>query len=186
MDATSWISLAGMGLQALGTFTSAQAQQQQGQARMQVARYNAGVQEQRADQLEAEAEARAAIQGRAGARGLASIKAAYGASGVDVNEGTPLEVMSDAAAELELQKQMILYGGKVGAYNARVQGNIDLMMGAYGEQAANTGAMSTLLTGGTRIAQQAYNVFGSQKGITAGSKDASQASMTSFPEFASY
>jgi len=163
MDTTGWFTLAGMGLQALGTYTSAQAQLDQGAARMQIAKYNSGVQEQRAEQIDQEAEARAAIQGRANERGLGQIRGAYGASGMDVNQGTPLEVMSDAAAELELQKQMILYGGKVGAYNARVQGNIDLLMGSYAEAAAKTGAMSTFLTGASRIGQQAYNAFGNPK-----------------------
>ena len=161
-----WMSLAGMGLQAIGTLTSAKAQLDQGAAKQQIAQYNAQAQEQRAQQLEQEAEARAAIQGRANQRGLASIRGAYASAGVDVNQGTPLEVMSDAAAELELQKQMILYGGKVGAYNARVQGNIDLMMGNYAQQAAATGANATLLTGATRIGQQAVSMWGYPKSET--------------------
>jgi hypothetical protein len=161
-----WMSLAGMGLQAIGTLTSAKAQLDQGAAKQQIAQYNAQAQEQRAQQLEQEAEARAAIQGRANQRGLASIRSAYAGAGVDVNQGTPLEVMSDAAAELELQKQMILYGGKVGAYNARVQGNIDLMMGNYAQQAAATGANATLLTGATRIGQQAVSMWGYPKSET--------------------
>ena len=130
---------------------------------MQIAQYNSQVQEQRAEQIEAEAEARAAIQGRNNSRALGAVRSAYAGAGVDVNEGTPLEVMSDAAAELELQKQMILYGGKVGAYNARVQGNIDMLMGNYALAASETGANATLLTGATRMAQQAYNMWGSPK-----------------------
>lgn len=160
-----WLSLAGMGLQALGTLTSATAQRDQGAAKMRIAQYNSQVQEQRAQQIEEEAEARAAIQGRANVRALGSMKAAYAGAGVDVNEGTPLEVMSDAAAELELQKQMILYGGKVGAYNARVQGNIDLMMGSYAAAAGETGANATLLTGAARIGQQAYSMWGGRQTV---------------------
>jgi len=178
-----WLTLAGMGLQAIGTLTSAQAQQQQGAAQMQIATYNSQVQEQRAEQIEAEAEARAAIHGRSASRGLAQIRSGYAGAGIDVNEGTPLEVMSDAAAELELQKSMILYGGKVGAYNARVQGNIDMLMGNYAQAAAQTGSQATLLTGATRIAQQAYNMWGNQT-VKPGSRGASAASMSSFPEFA--
>ena len=155
-----YFSLAGLALSAFGTVTSAQAQLQQGAVQNQIAQYNANVMQQRAQQVRELAAAKEAMQRRINGRQQGQIVAAYGASGVDVGQGTPLEVLHDAATEGELQAQLIHYGGEVDANNLMTQSYLDIASGQAASSAAQTGAMSTLLTGGARVSMGAYNLFG--------------------------
>lgn len=62
----------------------------------------------------------AAAQEREKYRRLASSqRAAYGASGLDVNYGSPLDVLADTYAEGEVSAMNLLYSGKLEAWNAR-------------------------------------------------------------------
>ena len=69
----------------------------------------------------------------------ASQRASYGASGVDVNEGSPLQVLADTDAEGAVSVMQLLYGGRLEAANwrtranaARKSGGIGLTMGLLG------------------------------------------------------
>jgi len=155
-----YFALAGLASSAFGTLTSAQAQLQQGAVQNQIAQYNANVMQQRAQQVRELAAAKEAMQRRINGRQQGQIVAAYGASGVDVGQGTPLEVLHDAATEGELQAQLIHYGGEVDANNLMTQSYLDIASGQAASSAAQTGAMSTLLTGGARVSMGAYNLFG--------------------------
>ena len=160
-----------MGLAAYSAISSAQAQQQAGQQAQQIANSNADILSQRATQAQNEAQARAAIQARSNARTLGATKAAYGASGVDVNEGTPLEVLSDQATEGELQRQLILYGGQTQSNAYQQQANILRMGGAVTAGAANTAAGNTLLTGALKVGMTAYGAYGGGSGTTSSGID---------------
>jgi len=152
------MTIALVGVSALGTLTTAGAQMQQGQVAQQMASYNNIILNQRADQAQAEARARADIQARDSARRLGATRAAYGASGVDVNTGTPLEVMADEATEGELQRRLTLYQGDAQAYNLRQQGMLALAGGGAAANAADTAAGTTLLTGAARTGFTAYQL----------------------------
>lgn len=100
--------------------------------------FNAKLDEQRAQRIETEGSAQADIVARASARGLGKIQAAFGAAGVTSDSGSVLAVMHDAAAEGELQKQLTLYGAKVGAQDQRTQGKLDTVQaGIYRAMATN-------------------------------------------------
>jgi len=49
--------------------------------------------------------------------------------GVDVDSGTPLDVLADQATEGELQRQLILYGGQTQALAYRQQASLTLAAG---------------------------------------------------------
>jgi hypothetical protein len=50
-----------------------------------------------------------------------SQKAAYGATGVDVNAGSPLSVLADTDAEGEVSAMQLLYSGELEKWNNRIQ-----------------------------------------------------------------
>jgi hypothetical protein len=83
---------------------------------------------------------------------MGSIGTAYGASGVEVGSGTPLDVMSDTAAEGELKVQMIKYQAQMKANALRQQGALDLVGGANARAGADSAATGSLLTGISRTA----------------------------------
>ena len=157
--ATTAIAAGNLLMGAVGTVTSFNAQRQQGQVAQDAANANASILEARSQQATNEANARAAIQQRQNARVMGAQKAAFGASGVDVNSGTALDVAMDTATEGELQTSLIRYGGSVTAQTLAMQAANLRRGGAAAADAANTGAWSTLLTGGAKAAQAGYNLY---------------------------
>ena len=121
---------------------------------------NQQVMYQRAQTIEQQSQAQAAIEKNQTERKLGQIGAAYGASGVDASQGTPLEVLADSAAQGELQRNLTLWGGRVNANAAITQGNIDAYEGGLATQNAAWEAGTTLLTGGLKTAK-----FGKDLGV---------------------
>ncbi len=80
-------------------------------------------------------------------RTIGAQTAAFGASGVDVGYGSPLDVMAQTAAEYERDIQLKGYAGDVGSYSS----NMEASMYRYGARSKRTsgmiGAGGTLLTG---------------------------------------
>lgn len=85
---------------------------------------------------------------------LSTQKANYGASGVDPNTGTPLQVMADTAAQGELDALAIRYGGAVGAARATSQAELDKMQAKSARVAGYYGAGTSLLTGASRLGRR--------------------------------
>lgn len=61
----------------------------------------------------------------------ASQRAAYGASGLDVNQGSPLQTLADTDAEGDISVMQLLYGGKLEAANWRMRANTAKSSGAF-------------------------------------------------------
>ncbi|HLG87055.1 MAG TPA: hypothetical protein VKZ79_07650 [Alphaproteobacteria bacterium] len=140
-------AIAAAGVAAVGSIAS-------GVAQSNAAKYNAEVEQQRAQEAEQQAEAQAAIDKQNTARKMGQAEAAYGASGVDPNSGSPLNVMSDLATQGELTRQLTLYQGKIGAIADLQQGALDKLQGQNALTSGIVGAGSTLLTAGARLATQ--------------------------------
>lgn len=147
-----------IGLQVVGTLSSAGAQMAQGRAAAQWGAWNKAIFDQQAEQRIAEANARAGIIEREGARKMGQTKAAFGAAGV-VLEGTPLDVLADQASEIELQKQLAIYQGRTEALTLQQRGFLAATGGAMAQDAANTAAGTTLLTGFAKAGANAYNAY---------------------------
>lgn len=148
---------------AVGAGVAAYGQMEQGKAAKQAAHFNA---------LQAQDNAKIAIQNagieREGARAqaeqqdrltyqrLGAIRAAVGATGT-TTEGNALDVLGDAAAQSEYQRQDILYRGELAARSrvneARGFGNtaiLDTFSGNAAERAGYLRAGSELLSGAGR------------------------------------
>ncbi len=111
---------------AVGTGVSALAGYQASRMQQATANYNAQV----AQQTAAAEEKR---QARNDVRALASARASQAASGVLVDSGSSLSVLTDMASQMAENRLQIRYGGQVQAANARNRAS------AYGQQA--TGAL---------------------------------------------
>ncbi len=142
MSGMEMLAGAGIGVNLLGTLTSAGAQKQQGDVaagasringqinaqldnyRASLSDYNAQVDQQEAARAVDEAKATADIIERSSSRALGRATAAYGAAGVNMS-GSALAVMHDLATEGALQKQLAIYGGDVKATDLRNRATLD-------------------------------------------------------------
>lgn len=110
------------------------------------ATYNAEVEQQKAATSTLEAQAAATQQDQQNRRNIATQKAQFASAGVDVGQGTPLDVMSDTATQGELSKQLILYRGKTQTLTAQEQSVLDQNQATTAIQAGDIKAGSSLLS----------------------------------------
>ena len=134
-------------MQAAGTALSVFGSLQSGKASKQAAEFNEKINRQNAELALVEARDNARIVDRQNYLLRGSIVAAAGASG-GKQDGSVLDVIADAAAQGELEKQMILYRGQLKARGYTNTAALD----EYGGEVAQTGsylkAGAELLSGG--------------------------------------
>lgn len=133
----------GLAASAAGAISSGQAAQRQAdfeatQLRQQAERDRQIARQQADDARDDEARRRAAL------------RAAVGGSGVTL-EGTPLNVLSDLAAEAEFQALRIEAGGETAASRAQSQAALRRFEGRSAQRSGFTRAGATLLTGASRF-----------------------------------
>ena len=156
-DPVTWLAIGTMTALA-GTAMSAVGQIQQGKEQQKWSEYNAAVAERDAKAAKAAAGHEASQKRKETERLLGRQRALYGKSGVTM-EGSPLELMSETAAEGELDALMIERTGAVGAQRYGEEATLSRMKGASASRAGYWGAGTTLLTG----AGQAASSYGSYK-----------------------
>lgn len=132
MGAPAALAVMGGGslLQAYGTY-------QQGKAQEKAAKFNAKLAEVKGRQRES------AVR-RSGRRQMGAIRASIAKSGV-TTAGSPLEVMAESAAAIEMDALNARFGAESEAAALRREG-------AARMQAARIGAASQILSGGGRMA----------------------------------
>jgi hypothetical protein len=131
---------AAAGAQVLGGFMEA------GQANRQASAY-----EDAADAARAQAK-NAAAQERDKYRRLASgQRAQYGASGVDVNEGSPIDVLADTDAEGEVSAMQLLYSGELEAWNQKQKAAAARSKATGSIISGIAGGLSTGLLGASKL-----------------------------------
>lgn len=120
------------------------------------AQFNAKVATQNAIVSNEQSADEAALQQRRAYQALGAERAAYGASGV-TTEGSPLAVLASSASAAELDRQTVLYKGRLKAQGLlaeasadRVQGQSALIGGVFSGIAAGVDSASKTLmaTGG--------------------------------------
>lgn len=140
---------------AISMYASYEQGQAQAQAQKNVYRYQAALAENQAVAERQAAEVRAQEARERKRRLLSSTRAAAAASGIEVDEGSPGDVLLDNATQAELAVARARYGGELGAFGATQQAS----MARYQARLAGAAAPSlgaTLLTGFGRAAQQVY------------------------------
>jgi len=162
---------ASVALSAAAAVTSSVAASNQAKAQQQQAEYQSAVANINADTLSREAVNIEAL----GANEIADIRrrggvikgqqtAAFGSAGVDVGQGSPLDVFADTT---DLQEQDVVtaqYGVDTSAYNKRVQATNAANQGSlFGLQAASYNPGATLagglLTGAASVGSRGFDLY---------------------------
>lgn len=154
----------GTAVSAYGAYQQGQAAQQASQYQAQVARNNAIIAQQNADAARKQAAVQAQDQDMKTRQEQAAALAALGASGFDVNTGSPKNVLTSVGTTGRLNTQRIVYAGENKARDALIQGaNFNAQAGLYdmqGSQAATAGginAFSSILGGASNFSDKWYN-----------------------------
>lgn len=131
---------------AIAAVVGAAAAVQQGQTAKAAANYNVKVNQQNAEIATQEATDLAKQHDRETFMRLGAIKATQGKSGGTM-EGSALDILGDAAAQSELEKQYITYRGKLGERQYNNTAGLDAFAGEAAGRASGMRAGSDLLSG---------------------------------------
>lgn len=123
---------------------------QQGQAARAAANFNAAVERNNAETSRQEALVASMQQERENRLRLGAIRAAQGKAGGTQASGSVLDVIGDAAAQGELQRQRIIYAGEQKARGYDASAILDTMQGKQAEKAGYLRAGTELLGGFTQ------------------------------------
>ena len=118
---------------------------QQGQAAYAAGKFNSDVARQNARISLEQAKVDAASQSRESRRIIGSIRSGYGASGV-TSEGSVSDVIEFSEATAELDRQNILYRGKIRAMGYEAEARISRAQGRQGRLQSVFQSASQLLT----------------------------------------
>jgi hypothetical protein len=132
-------------LSAIGTGLSIYGQLQQGRQQQQFHNYNAAVNRQKAELTKQAGELSVARLRREKRRFGAKQQAAFAKAGVRLT-GSPLQVLADSAAELELDIMIEDYNTRIAILSAQSSADLDVIRGQQARTASFIGAGSTLLT----------------------------------------
>lgn len=147
-------------LQAGAGIMSAIGSVKSGQAQELAAKTNAALQEKEGEIARGQSFSSAEQIWQKVQKTLGSQRASYGASGIDPNTATPLEVMAESARQGELARSATLFQGLAQQQSAQTQAAIDRFSGAQARKAGVLQAGTTLLTTGAKIAAQGNSASG--------------------------
>ena len=152
------VGLAGAGLSAIGAYNSAEANSQAAAYQAQVARNNAIIAGQNTAWTAASGAAKEAAIGMQTRAQVGQIKAAQGASGIDVNTGSAAAVQRSAAELGELKQQTSQSNTAREAYGYEVQSGSDVAQAQLEEaeshnysQEAPIAGLGTFLSGASSV-----------------------------------
>lgn len=151
-------------LTAIGGVISAVGAMQSANAQAEAANYNAAISDRNAIVAEQNrqlnlrtADIDAADKRRENTRNISAMRAAYGASGLEL-AGSPLDVLTDSATEMELDASRIEYEGRVrsreGALEVlglRERSTLSRMEAKNAKTAGYLGAASSLVNAGSKM-----------------------------------
>ena len=124
-------------VQALGSLLAGQAQAAAYEAKARLAQVNANIARQ-------QGAAAADSQRRIAARQMGSMVANYGASGVQTDSGSPVDVLADSAAMATLDNLTIKYNAELKALGYQVESSMDL---ASAENARTSAVLNAAASG---------------------------------------
>lgn len=162
------LAMIGMGMQVVGTLSSANAAKKQAEANQQAAQYQASVARNNAQIAEWQAQDAVDAGEKAAQdhqRKVAALKgtqtATMAARGLDLGEGTPAGILTDTELFGEIDRQTLRHNAAKTAWGYRAQGtNYSADAGLLDMKAANQdvdGAfMGTLLSGAGSVADSWY------------------------------
>lgn len=141
-------------LSAFGSGTSAGAQYQSGAYTAQVARNNQVTANQNADLALFRGNEQASIAQQRTAQTIGAQRTGAGASGVDVNSGSPERAQEDTARIGAMDVQTIRENAQRSAWGYRVQGENFANEAKLDEARGDMGAFASLIGGGANFAEK--------------------------------
>lgn len=135
----------------IGTLISAVGAISNANAQSNAARYNSQVAQRDAQIGVDQGNAQAAIQARQARSQMDLARAQYGASGVDVNAGSPLDVMQASAMNASLDNATIKYNAKIKAFGYGNEATAYDYQAGAATQKGYWGAGSDILSGGSKV-----------------------------------
>lgn len=167
IPAIPYIIAAAAAVSAVSAVRQAQAQSQQYQQQADVAQvagnFNATVNDQNAEIVRQDAKDQALQSDRETYLRLGAIRAAQGHSGGSSGQGSVLDILGDAAAQSELEKQNILYQGELKARGFQNTSMLDRYGGATSSSRLSAAADNTMSAGylkaGTELLSGTANAY---------------------------
>ena len=157
-------SLLGLGIGAAGVAMNSYSSYQQAQAQNEAAAWNARIMDDKAANMDLLAddalqrgESAASVQQLRARQERAATTSAYAASGVDVNSGSPVDVVADMAAWQEYDRQQIIANSEREAWGYQSEANTmrqQAQMTRATKQNPWGAAAATGLTGATGLWNQ--------------------------------
>ena len=135
----------------VGAATAAVGAVSQGQAAGQAADYNAQVAQQNAVIAQQQGDAAAQAQSRDAQRKIGSMIASYGASGVQADAGSPLDVLADSVRMATLDNLTTKYNYALKAQGFGNQATLDTMNAETSRTSGLLNGAAALMKGGTAI-----------------------------------
>jgi hypothetical protein len=128
----------------------------QGQAASQAANYNSQLATQNAGIAAAQGEAAAQAQSRDSQRRIGTEMAAYGASGVQMSDGSPADVLADSARSAALDNLTTRYNYQLKGLGYQDQASLESAQSSNASAAGYLSAIGSGIGGASR----AYNMSG--------------------------
>lgn len=128
----------------VGAVISAMGALRQADSAKKMAKYNAALGERQAGITRDQTNADLARQRRAARKMLGTMRAQYGAAGVNV-EGSPLDVLEESAANAELDHLTLKYRGDLKAQGYEMGAELDRYKGDEAQRAGYMKAAGTLI-----------------------------------------
>ena len=161
---------AGSALSAFGAYDTGTANSRMYGYQAQVAQINSKIALQNADYARMQGEQQAVIAGRRGAQQLGGIRAAEGASGLDVNSGSAKDVQTSQKGTTALDLTQIRSNAAKVAYDYDVQSTQDIsqaglydMASSNAKTAGEIGALSSIVGGAGSVSSKWLQ--GQQEGL---------------------
>lgn len=152
------VQAAALAISAAAGAYAAYAQKQAGDFQAAIAKRNADAEEKAAQDAQARGLNEGVAQALKGGQARGAIRAGFGASGVELTSGSPLDVLSDAAMFNELDKQTIKANAEREAYSHRVGAGNYLAQAGADKATGRNAAIGTVLTTGSQVAGDWYKL----------------------------
>lgn len=170
--ASAVVGVAGTALSAMNASAAGEAQQKSNNYQAQVAENNAILAKQNQEQATAKGDAQTEQAGLRAAAAMGDTKAGEGASGVDVNTGSSVDVRKSQRILSDTDAQTIRYnaasearGFGIQADSQTAQARLDRTSGANAGAAGSTNAEASLLSGASSVGSK-YASWQQQNGKT--------------------
>lgn len=161
----------GAGISAVSTVAGGFAARNQASYAAQIAKNNQTIALQNAARAEQAGNVQAEAQGRKGAARLAGIKTGQAASGINVNEGTAVDVQAGQREINQLDTETVLNNAQIQSYGYRTQAmNFEAEEAAQKAKASNAVPAALLKAGGGLLAN-ASSIGGKWTSGTGGGLD---------------